>query len=64
MFTDTDGRSFFVRDTAHDCDSMSLLAPDGLNTTGICSETGDPAKTKNCSGYGQHLLLHLLLHLL
>ena len=53
VFTDTDGRSYFVRDTAHDCDSMSLLAPSGLNTTGICSETGNETATKNCSGYAR-----------
>jgi hypothetical protein len=53
LFTDTDGKNYFVRDTAHDCDSMSLLTPDGSNTTGICTETGDPAKTKNCSGYAR-----------
>ena len=53
VFSDADGRSYFVRDTAHDCDSMSMLTPDGLNTSGICSETGDARLTKNCSGYAR-----------
>ena len=53
VFTDTDGRSYFVRDTAHDCDSMSLLSPSGLNTSGICSETGNASQTHNCSGYAR-----------
>eukprot|EP01047_Picozoa_sp_COSAG01_P049058 COSAG01_NODE_4826_length_4712_cov_21.963148_4_plen_150_part_00 len=59
VFTDTDGRSYFVRDTAHDCDSMSLLAPSGLNTTGgICSETGNASQTRNCSGCKVPATLH------
>lgn len=49
VFTDIDGQSYFVRDTNHACDAFSPLAADGFGTTGICSTTGDPAVTGNCT---------------
>ena len=36
-------RSYFVRDTAHLCDSVSELTPDGLGVQPMCSHTGPAA---------------------
>ena len=51
VFTDTDNRSYFVRDTAHLCDSVSELTPDGLGVHRMCSHTG-PA---SAAGYYQSM---------
>lgn len=49
VFTDVDGKSYFLRDTNHACDSFSPFTADGLNTTGICSMTGNASVTGNCT---------------
>jgi hypothetical protein len=46
-----DNRSFFVRDTAHLCDSISELTPDGMGVLPMCSHTG-PAVAR---GYYQSM---------
>merc|ERR1712159_513450 len=48
IFTDVDGKNYFVRDTNHACDSFSAITEDGLNTTGMCSTTGNSTITSNC----------------
>ena len=42
LFTDVDGSSYFVRDTAHICDSVSPLTADGRGVKPICTHTGPP----------------------
>eukprot|EP01043_Picozoa_sp_COSAG02_P051348 COSAG02_NODE_5393_length_4367_cov_4.138472_7_plen_238_part_01 len=45
VFTDPkDGVSYFVRDTAHQCDSISPLTADGTGVGPLCSHTGPPSQ--------------------
>jgi hypothetical protein len=50
VFTDVsrDGRSYFVRDTAHQCDSISPFTASGLGVGPLCSHTGPSSDPGIC----------------
>jgi hypothetical protein len=50
VFTDVarDGRSYFVRDTAHQCDSISPFSPAGTGLGPLCGHTGPPSEPNVC----------------